>query len=116
LGLICFGFLVVRGFIAPLQARKLLRRLRQTEQSGEWRGVPMAETDRAALDAHQLAMSASMAGWFVCALFGSVAYNWTFYYLLGLAIAPREILIDHLKAGLKRQRPVTRAVAVHSAV
>jgi len=116
LGLICFGFLVVRGFIAPLQARKLLRRLRHTEQSGEWRGVPMAETDRAALDAHQLAMSASMAGWFVCALFGSVAYNWTFYYLLGLAIAPREILIDHLKAGLKRERPVTRAVAVHSAV
>ena len=28
-------------------------------------------------------MLACMAGWFVCALFASVAFNWTFYYLLG---------------------------------
>ena len=37
-------------------------------------------------------MTAALAGWFFCALFASVAYNWTFYYLLALAIAPREIL------------------------
>ena len=44
-----------------------------------------------ALDAHAAAMSAALAGWFVCALFASVAYNWTFYYLLALATVPREI-------------------------
>ena len=42
-------------------------------------------------------MAAALAGWFVCALFASVAYNWTFYYLLALAIAPREILRDRLR-------------------
>ena len=46
-------------------------------------------------------MSAALAGWFVCALFSSVAYNWTFYYLLALAIAPREILLDRL-AGMRK--------------
>ena len=35
-------------------------------------------------------MTAALAGWFVCALFASVAYNWTFYYLLALAVAPRD--------------------------
>ena len=40
-----------------------------------------------------LIMVASLIGWFVCALFASVAYNWTFYYLLALAAAPRQLLI-----------------------
>jgi hypothetical protein len=39
---------------------------------------------------------ASLAGWVVCALFASVAYNWTFYYLLALAAAPRTVLLDRL--------------------
>ena len=46
----------------------------------------------------------ALAGWFVCALFASVAYNWTFYYLLALAVAPREILIDRLAARRCRRR------------
>jgi hypothetical protein len=41
-------------------------------------------------------MTAALAGWFFCALFASVAYNWTFYYLLALAVAPREFLVDRL--------------------
>ena len=32
-------------------------------------------------------MVAALVGWFVCALFASVAFNWTFYYLLALAAA-----------------------------
>ena len=114
LGLACFFFVVARGFMAPAQARKLLRRLRQTEQSREWRGVPLPEADRATLDAIQLAMSASVAGWFVSAQFGSVGYNWTFYYVLGLAIAPREILLDHFRGGKKRERPLPQPVPVRS--
>jgi len=104
LGLLCFGFLVARGFIAPLQARRLLRRLKRSAGSRD-RGVPpLPEQHRAALDAHQAAIGMSIAGWFVCALFGSVAYNWTFYYLLGMAIAPREVLLEHIKAGMHRGR------------
>jgi O-antigen ligase len=37
------------------------------------------------------ALVASLAGWIVCATFASVAYNWTFYYLLGLCIATRRL-------------------------
>ena len=48
------------------------------------------------LSAHAAAMTAALAGWFVCALFASVAYNWTFYYLLALAAAPREYPRDRL--------------------
>ena len=33
-------------------------------------------------------------GWLACALFASVAYNWTFYYVLALAVSGRE-LIQH---------------------
>jgi len=31
-------------------------------------------------------------GWFVSALFASVAYNWTFYYVLGLSVTARDIV------------------------
>ena len=47
-------------------------------------------------DGHSAAMAAALSGWFFCALFASVAYNWTFYYLLALSTVPREILIDRL--------------------
>ena len=81
-GLLAFAFLVVRAGIAGGQTRGLLRRA----------GPALEEDQR--LDAHSRAATAAFAGWFVCALFASVAYNWTFYYLLALAIAPREVLLD----------------------
>jgi O-antigen ligase len=91
-GLAVFSFLVLRAFYAVLQTRRLLRRNRGT--------VPAEPI----LDAHSAAMAASLAGWFVCAFFASVAYNWTFYYLLALAAAPREILRDYLYAQPKLRR------------
>ena len=36
--------------------------------------------------------TASLAGWFVAALFASVAYYWTLYLVLGLAVALRDIV------------------------
>jgi hypothetical protein len=42
-------------------------------------------------------MAAGLAGWFVCAMFASVASNWTFYYVLALAVAGRELLLDRLR-------------------
>jgi hypothetical protein len=41
---------------------------------------------------------ASMVGWFVCAQFASVAFNWTFYYVLGLAVCTRDVVRARAKA------------------
>jgi probable O-glycosylation ligase (exosortase A-associated) len=81
-GFAAFFFLVMRAFFSVFQTRRLLQR-----NGG-------ASGSRDLLDAHSAAMAASLTGWFVCAFFASVAYNWTFYYLLALAAAPREILRD----------------------
>ena len=98
LGLATFLFLVTRAAMAGSQARRLLRR---TGARGRGRHGPRPPSEpivsRAEADWFQsygAAIAAALAGWFFCALFASVAYNWTFYYLLALAIAPREILRD----------------------
>lgn len=85
-GFAVFFFLVMRAFYSIFQTRRLLRR----------HGADSDATDL--LDEHSAAMAASLTGWFVCAFFASVAYNWTFYYLLALAAAPREILRDSASA------------------
>jgi hypothetical protein len=65
------------------------------------------------LDAHAVAVTAALVGWFVCALFASVAYQWTFYYLLALATAPHAILVRELREGraAHASRPVDLAEA-----
>jgi hypothetical protein len=96
-------FIVARAFYSVFQTRRLLRRLPEGD---------------AFLDAHSAAMAASLTGWFICALFASVAYNWTFYYLLALAAAPRDMLRPRLPkktrrfafAGLGQARPAAVAV------
>jgi hypothetical protein len=63
------------------------------------------------LDAHSAAMAASLAGFFVCAFFSSLAYNWTFYYLLVLAAAPRDILRARMAGTPARRRAAVAATA-----
>jgi O-antigen ligase len=94
-GLAVFTFMILRAPIAVYQTRRILRRIRHPKRGG----APPADLtpeNLATLDAHSAAMVASLAGWLVCALFASVAYNWTFYYLLALAATPRDILRDRL--------------------
>jgi O-antigen ligase len=123
LGLLTFGFLVGRAAYAPLQVARLLRRAgggRRRKKYGQL-GAAREELDeeqpplvtpeeKTSLDAHATALSAALAGWFVCALFASVAYHWTFYYLLALAIAPREILADRVR------QPRSGRLASHESV
>jgi O-antigen ligase len=112
-GLLTFGFLVGRAAYAPMQVRALLRRAAARARPRRFTGFgeppPAAPTgaapaplltssEDASLHAHAAAISAALAGWFVCALFASVAYHWTFYYLLALALAPREVLMDRVRA------------------
>ena len=93
-GVAAFLFLVFRSFYAVFQSRRLLRRHRPETSRAVGEGVPagLPVHEAELLDAHSTAMAASLAGWFVCAFFGSVAYNWTFYYLLALAAAPVVML------------------------
>jgi O-antigen ligase len=106
-GLLAFGFLLVRAAAASRQVRRLGRR---AAAAG---AITREEAER--FDACAGAMAAALAGWFVCALFASVAYSWTFYYLLGLAAAPREFLRDRLPARSRSRAAAPPAARVQEA-
>lgn len=98
-GLSVFFFLVGRAFQGVFATRRLLRRAKRavrTDRDGRQTvdpAAPQVTTEEAEfLEAHSAAMLASLCGWLVCAIFASVAYNWTLYYLLALAATPRDIL------------------------
>lgn len=116
-GLVPFLFLLWRAGTAGRRTRRLLRRAANPDPPRPW--LPRApqppllsHAQAEYLDAHAGALTAAFMGWFVCALFASVAYSWTFYYLLALAAAPHGIL-----AGLLAQqaRPRVRVEALRTA-
>ena len=96
-GLVVFAFLIVRGAVAAASTRRLLARPRKKSLPDPLRLV-MSDDDRQMLYAYTAAMTAGLVGWFTCSLFASVAYNWTFYYLLALIIAARELTRVRLTA------------------
>jgi O-antigen ligase len=106
-GLAVFVFLLARAALLKRQTARLLRRARE-------RGA-IAPAEARAIDLHAAAMAAALAGWFVCALFASVAYHWTFYYLLALAAAPRDLLADRLPARASRAAAASPAPRVQEA-
>jgi putative inorganic carbon (HCO3(-)) transporter len=98
-GLVAFMFLVWRGFSAAWWTRRTLswmHRKRPKRRKGQPDDAEpedgLAPHERVFLETHASAMFAAMTGWFVCALFASVAFNWTFYYLLGLSVCAREVV------------------------
>ena len=100
-GIAIFLFLVYRAAAAPFHAGRLLRRAAVGNRRTRWgpetvspEPAVVTPQEIAFLDALGAAMTAAVAGWFISALFASVAYNWTFYYILAISIAPREILLD----------------------
>ena len=114
-GLATFMFLVYRAAFAGREIRKLLPRALGILPRGRWdttapRGrAVISLKDADFFEAYTATMAAAIAGWFLSALFASVAYNWTFYYLLALAIAPRIILNDRFAALSAPRRTVKRA-------
>lgn len=113
LGLLTFLFLLFRALYAPTQTRRLLKRFVPGRRRGSAPSTDILPADeREFLTAHAAAMSAALVGWLVCSLFASVAYHWTLYYLMALAIGPREYLIDRLAAA----RPVRRKRAAQPVV
>jgi O-antigen ligase len=110
-GLLAFAFLIVRGGMAASKARRLLAYPRKRNAPDPLRLV-MSDEDRSALYSYSAGMTAGLVGWFVCSQFGSVAYSWTFYYLLALIVAARELTIVRLSAAqsLTDGRPMSAAV------
>ena len=97
-GLIVFSFLILRGFTAAWWARRALawthrrRPKRRGKTATDEPEDGLEAHERVFLETHASAMIACMTGWFVCAQFASVAFNWTFYYLLGLSVCAREVV------------------------
>jgi O-antigen ligase len=98
-GLAIFAFLVVRAYSSNFAAMRLLRRGRQRAGPSSSAKTAVAEPDlvltddeRRIMDLNAKGMLAAMVGWTMCSLFASVAFNWTFYYVLALAVAGREVL------------------------
>jgi O-antigen ligase len=114
LGLAAFFFLLYRSFAASRMTRRLVTRARGLTRRPAWQAnappaSPVISRDEAAfLDAHAGAMMSAVVGWLVCAMFASVAYSWTFYYLLALVAAPVTILRDRLAAGRHAETPSLR--------
>ncbi len=79
-GLLAFSFLIIAAAAATITTQ---RRVRYALRRGAARDE-IRDDDARALGEHTLGLSAGLIGWFVCAMFASVAYNWTFYYLLAL--------------------------------
>jgi putative inorganic carbon (HCO3(-)) transporter len=109
--LIAFGFLIVRAFGAAWWTRKTLSWIYVKSRLKGARAEPADGLDpgeRRFLQTTSAALIAALAGWFVCAMFASVAFNWTFYYLLGLAVTSRDIVRLRARA-YEKARQLARA-------
>jgi O-antigen ligase len=104
LGLVAFSFLIVRAGLAAASTRRMLSGPRRRGQPDPLAAV-LTRSDRTALYNHTVAMTAGLVGWFVCSLFASVAYNWTFYYVLALIVATRELTQNCLVAAHALREP-----------
>jgi len=122
-GLMTFGFLVVRGYGTNFAALRLLRtrRRRLTDRSMRTAEaepeMAMSDAERAILETNARGMLAAMVGWTVCSLFASVAFNWTFYYVLALSVAGHEILRARraaARAAAAPAQPTGRLVRAHA--
>jgi len=96
LGLLAFSFLLWRALRAALTTRRVLR-------DPQWLSF-MKKSHREdvawALRDHMVGMTAALVGWFVCALFASVAYSWTFYYVLALLVAAKELTFGEVRVAV----------------
>ena len=112
-GLIIFSYLIYRGFKAAFWTRRQFAWMHRRR-----RGAPAAapedglnDQERSFLEAHATAMVACMVGWFVCAMFASVALNWTFYYLLALSAASRDVIRARADAYARAKAAALRETA-----
>jgi O-antigen ligase len=88
LGLIPFLYVIGRAAEATRIARRVLIPPAQRRRARPV--APQGDRARETLLTIATALGPALVGWFVCAMFASVALNWTFYFVLGLAVATRD--------------------------
>jgi O-antigen ligase len=93
-GLLAFSFLIICAALGLTATRHMLDRWKRDARSASVRAAERA--DRDILSAHSVAMSAALVGWVTCAMFASIAYSWTFYYMLALIVTERELVRHRL--------------------
>ena len=109
-GLLVFAVIVGSGFVAGVQAVAAVRRSRpRNPRRSREPAELVARRDR--LHLYAAAVLASLTGWVVAAMFASVAYYWTLYLVLGLAITLRDITRREVGEFGKSPRAVRRAEA-----
>jgi len=86
-GLLAFVFLIWRAIKAAWATRRMTR----DPSWMSWMRKLHRDDAARALAEHSVGMQAGLIGWLVCAMFASLAYNWTFYYVLALLVAAREL-------------------------
>jgi O-antigen ligase len=94
-GLVVFAFLVVRAYRACFAT---LRALRGSHGRAGAPATTLEDEDYRIIDLNAKGMLAAMVGWTVCSIFAAVAFNWTFYYVLALAVCGRDIALRHRAA------------------
>jgi len=114
-GLGIFAFLVLRAYTACFKAMRWLSPPRRRTAAPAAQ-TAVNEAERYTLDMNAKGMLAAIVGWTVCSFFASVAFNWTFYYVLALAVAGREIVQARRIAALPEAAPATaaRLLRVHA--
>jgi putative inorganic carbon (hco3(-)) transporter len=95
-GLVAFGTLILCGIRAALGVRRMLGARPRKRSAPDPVTRVLSDDDRQMLHELSIGLSAAFIGWFVSAMFASVAYSWTFYYLLALSVAARELIHDRI--------------------
>jgi O-antigen ligase len=91
-GLLVFLMILYSGFAATRQSWLKLRRPSSAARARAptfWNG--------SAARLYSAALLASLSGWLLAAIFGSVAYYWTLYIVLALAVTHRDIAARELQ-------------------
>jgi O-antigen ligase len=109
-GLVVFIVIVGSGYAAGLQTVTALRRAR-ARHGRKSREPAGRRALREPLELYAAAVLASLTGWVVAAMFASVAYYWTLYLVLGLAITLRDIALREAGGPSPSSRVVRRAEA-----
>jgi O-antigen ligase len=105
LGLAPFLFLIARAALAAHVSRRvLLPPARKRFRPGARDAGARPASGRAGdpLLTIVTAVMPALAGWFVAAQFASVAFNWTFYYLLAIAVGVRTVVLRSAVAPAER--------------
>jgi probable O-glycosylation ligase (exosortase A-associated) len=87
-GLAIFTAMIVGGFRAMALIRRSIRRAQENRRA---RAPAAVRARRDWFDLYATGIAASLTGWFVAAMFASVAYYWSLYVILALSGSLRDI-------------------------